>query len=76
MRVITLIAVLCLSMPAWADKWTYDGPIRIISPGDNIGVEITEAEHKQNLDQHKVVRDRSTLRRKQAPRFPTWFSSH
>lgn len=75
MRLITLMAVLCLSVPVAANEWSYDGPIRIISPGDNNGVEITEAEHKQNLDQHKVVHDRSRVKRKRSIRFPTWFSS-
>ncbi len=75
MRLITLITVLCLSIPVWADGWNYDGPIRIISPGDNVGVEITEAEHKQNIDEHKVVRDRSKVQPIRPPRFPIWFSS-
>jgi hypothetical protein len=75
MRLITLVAVLCLSIPVWADEWTYDGPIRIINPGDNKGVEITEAEHKQSLDQHKVVRDLYKGKRNRPTRFPVWFSS-
>jgi hypothetical protein len=75
MRLITLVALLGLSIPVSADEWTYDGPIRIISPGDNKGVEITEAEHKQNLIRHKVVGDRGKVQPKKELRFPAYFSS-
>lgn len=75
MRLIILTALLCLSMSVSADNWNYDGPIRIISPGENNGIEISETEHKQNLDQHKIVHDQNKVQRKRTTRFPTWFSS-
>ncbi len=75
MRLIALIVVLSLSVPVCADEWNYDGPIRIINPGDNKGIEISEAEHKQNIDRHQVVGERNKPQRKSSIRFPTWFSS-
>ncbi len=75
MRLITIIAALCVSLAAWSDEWAYDGPIRILNPGENKGVVITESEHEQNVADHRVVRERYKVKRSRPTRFPTWFSS-
>ncbi len=75
MRLLVFVAALCLSAPVWADRWNYDGPIRVIGPGEkNRGVTITESEHKERLAEHEVVKGHLKIQSKNTTRFPMWFS--
>ncbi len=75
MRTVVVVVAMGLSLSAFADEWSYKGPIRILEEGEtNQGVEITEAELQERLKNHRVVVGPTRVKSRRLTHFPTWFT--